>query len=100
MIIGRDVLAATKIDIRFSDSSIKWDNITIPMHDKSYYTVETMDIQHLQHNMVPPSVRETEDRVLEILDADEELKVVLREHIPSHLSQQHQQLLLQVLRKH
>ena len=95
MIIGRDLLQFLKIDIRFSDGIVEWDNAEIPFKDSgatvgSAYHIDETD-----------AVQETTNRVKRILDANYEA-IDIEQHCreQTHLSEAERKKLEQLLRKH
>ncbi len=63
MIIGRDILQDLKIDIKFSTSTIEWDNSEIPLKDSDTQAKDGFFVQD------PQSVDDATDRLKHILDA-------------------------------
>ena len=95
MIIGRDLLSFLKIDIKFSDQVIEWDEAVMPF--KPYDATE-LDAFHIAE---PQTVHRAGDRAKKIADAHYEAadleKVCAAQ---THLQYAQQQQLERVLRKH
>ena len=66
MIIGRDILQFLKIDLRFSDNVVKWDNAEMPFKDGD---VTPREAYHIAD---PVSMEDSVERIKRILDAKHE----------------------------
>jgi predicted aspartyl protease len=63
MIIGRDILQGLGIKFDFTDNTVEWDGVSIPMREADSFTEESFFIQE------PDSVVEATERIKHILDA-------------------------------
>ena len=95
MIIGRDILSAAEIDIKFSDHTICWEDGIIPMKNPD---CTPSDSFYIQDSL---ATEMSMDRIKRILDAKYE-KADLTEIVTActHLNTSEQQALLQLLCKY
>jgi len=63
MIIGRDILAALGIKFDFTDMSVEWDGVHVPMKDRDANEQESYFVPDPEH------VTEATERIKQILDA-------------------------------
>ena len=77
MVIGRDIMKALNIDLKFSNGTIVWDELVIPM--KEYYgNDDTRNLKAeevftlLSQSAEPIATKEMTKRMVEILDASYE----------------------------
>jgi hypothetical protein len=94
MIIGNDLLEYLKIDLKYSTSTIEWDNAEIPMRSRDA-TIE--DSYHIQE---APHLEETVERIKRILDAKYE-PANLEEVVAgcTHLTEEQKEELYSLLKK-
>ena len=103
MIIGRDLLEKLSIDLRFTDRTIKWDDVIIPMKDCDFrWNQEVLSNKELRASIAqiaePISTREATQRVVKILDskyAKADLEKVAAE--ATNLTPQERNMLLRLL---
>jgi hypothetical protein len=95
MIIRNDLLEYLKIDLKYSTSTIEWDNAEIPMRSRDA-TIE--DSYHIQE---APHLEETVERIKRILDAKYE-PANLDEVVAgcTHLTEEQKEELYSLLKKH
>ena len=75
MIIGRDLLVKLGIDIRFTDQTIKWEDMLVPMKafapGKDHKSLSNKEIRASIAQIAEPiSTREATERVVRILDSN------------------------------
>ena len=75
MIIGRDLLVKLGIDIRFTDQTIKWEDMLVPMKafapGKDHKSLSNREIRASIAQIAEPiSTREATERVVRILDSN------------------------------
>jgi len=95
MIIGSDLMSELGINIKYSNLSIEWDDVDIPMRSSDVTPEESFHIQDT------PSVLEATDRLRQILNAKYE-KSNLDEIAANctHLDEEEQSKLNQLLKKY
>ena len=89
MIVGRDILQGLGIKFDFSDLTIEWDEVIVPMRDRESTEGEAFYIHE------PEVITEATERIKMILDAKYEkanLEEIARE--VTHLSRPEQNKLL------
>ncbi len=94
-IIGRDLMEFLKIDVLFSDQTIRWENAVMPFKDGDASVTEAYYVQD------PEQVEQASDRLKKILDAKYEaadLKTIAESQ--TELSKEEQQQLCELLDKY
>lgn len=101
MIIGTDMMGAIGMDILFSENSMKWEHMEVPMKNRGVITDRQVAEMIYHLNIAPDVLKTAESRQNRILDADYRA-TDLNEYTANltHLTAEQQRMLYDTLSEH